>query len=265
MRRLFPPPTPTSPTGTSAPGVAEDRPWTREELADAYAYPERPPSDGAWLRANMVTSLDGAAHHGGLSERLSGPADKRVFGVLRALSDVVVVGAETVRREGYRPARVRTEFAARRAAAGQGPTPAIAVVSASLALDLTLPLFAEPAVPTLVLTGAGAPRDAVAAVRAAGVEVLVAGDGAGVDPRRVKPVLAERGHTRLLCEGGPRLLGQLVAAGALDELCLTTAPKLALGSAPRVAYGEELPLPSELVLTDLLTESGYVFSRYRRV
>jgi riboflavin biosynthesis pyrimidine reductase len=254
MRRLFPAP--------EVPG-AGDRRWEPLELADAYAYPAGPPG-GAWLRANMVTSLDGAAHHGGRSEALSGPADKRVFGVLRALADVVVVGAETVRQEGYRPARRREEFAARRAGAGQAPAPAIAVVSARLDLDFGLPLFTQAAVPTIVITGEGAPPGRVAAARAAGAEVVAAGDGPAVDPRRVKPELAARGHTRLLCEGGPRLLGQLAAAGALDELCLTTAPRLALGAAARVLTGPELAAPRELLLTDLLEESGFLFARYRR-
>lgn len=166
-----------------------DRPWAPAELAEAYAYPaaDDPVRAGrpGWLRANMVSSLDGAAHHEGRSQPLSGEADMRIFGVLRALADAVVVGAETVRKEGYRPARAREVFAARRAAAGQGPAPAIAVVTAGLDLDFTLPLFTEPVVPTLVLTGAGAPADRVAAARAAGAEVLFAGEGVGVDPARV--------------------------------------------------------------------------------
>ncbi|MFP8906004.1 dihydrofolate reductase family protein, partial [Streptomyces atacamensis] len=161
MRRLFPPfEYPAAPT---APGRREppsaDRPWTLEEIADAYAYPAATAGEAGrpWLRGNMVASLDGAAHHGGRSQPLSSDADMRIFGVLRALADAVVVGAETVRREGYRPARRREAFAARREAAGQGPAPAIAVVSASLDLDFSLPLFTEPLVPTLVLTGAAAP------------------------------------------------------------------------------------------------------------
>ncbi|MGP3970690.1 pyrimidine reductase family protein [Streptomyces sp. 6N223] len=266
MRRLFPAPVPAH--------EAEDRPWEPLELADAYAYPAGADAAGAdaagrqagaWLRANMVASLDGAAHLGGRSEPLSGPADKRVFGVLRALADVVVVGAETVRREGYRPARRRPEFAGRREAAGQPPAPAIAVVSASLELDFSLPLFTEARVPTIVLTGEAAPPDRVAAARGAGAEVVVAGRGPGVDPSRVKPELAARGHTRLLCEGGPRLLGQLAAAGVLDELCLTTAPRLALGGAARVLDGPEPTDPQEVELTDLLAESGFLFARYRRL
>lgn len=145
-----------------------DREWTLDELADAYAYPATlGTSHGAphWLRANMVSTLDGAAQHDGRSQAISSAADMRVFGTLRALADVVVAGAETVRLEGYRPARARDAFAARRAAAGQAPAPAIAVVSASLNLDFSLPLFTSPLVPTLVLTGAAAPPPACAPPR----------------------------------------------------------------------------------------------------
>ncbi|MBP8539299.1 dihydrofolate reductase family protein, partial [Streptomyces sp. MK37H] len=146
-----------TPAGISDETSAEDREWALGELADAYAYPEPPhgPS-GACLRANMVSSLDGAAHHDGRSKPLSSDADMRIFGVLRGLADAVVVGAETVRREGYRPARAREAFAERRAALGQSPAPAIAVVSASLDLDFSQPLFTEPLVPTIVITGATA-------------------------------------------------------------------------------------------------------------
>lgn len=261
MRRLFPLPAHPAPAAPAAPAEA-DRDWELLEIADAYAYPE--PGEEGWLRANMVSSLDGAAYHEGRSQALSSAADMRIFGVLRALADVVVVGAETVRLEGYRPARARAEFAARREAAGQGPAAAIAVVSASLELDFGLPLFTDPVVPTLLLTGAGAPADRRSAAEAAGVRVVTAGDGTRVDPLRIKPELARLGHTRLLCEGGPRLLGRLTAAGAVDELCLTVAPRLVAGEASRVTNGPQLPAPVDLRLESVLEEAGFLFTRYRR-
>ncbi|WEV24833.1 pyrimidine reductase family protein [Streptomyces sp. 71268] len=266
MRRLFPPP--SDPTDTEA------RTWSLDELADAYAYPGEagaagPPATAsprptAWLRANMVASLDGAAYHDGRSQPLSSDADMRIFGVLRGLADAIVVGAQTVRQEGYRPAKVREAFAARRAAAGQPPAPAIAVVSASLDLDFSLPLFTAPRTPTLVLTGAGAPAERVAAAEAAGAVVVRAGQGARVDPGLVKGALAERGLTRLLTEGGPTLLGQFVAAGALDELCLSVAPLLASGEAARVVNGPALTVPERFSIASVMEEDGFLFTRYRR-
>ncbi|MEO3975743.1 pyrimidine reductase family protein [Streptomyces sp. CAU 1734] len=248
---------------------ADDREWSFDELADAYAYPAGTRAEGAsgtpWLRANMVSSLDGAAQHDGRSQPLSCDTDMRIFGTLRALADAVVVGAETVRLEGYRPARAREVFAARRAAAGQGQAPAIAVVSASLELDFGLSLFTEPLVPTLVLTGAAAPPDRIRAAERAGAEVVIAGDGPGAEPARIVRALGERGLTRLLTEGGPRLLGQFVAAGTLDELCLTVAPAMTAGDAQRIAGGPGTAVPERFALASVLEEAGFLFTRYRRI
>ncbi|OON80603.1 pyrimidine reductase family protein [Streptomyces tsukubensis] len=246
---------------------ATDREWGLGELADLYAYPS-PPAPGAaapaWLRANMVSTLDGAAHHDGRSQGISSPADMRIFGVLRALADVVVVGAETVRQEGYGAARPRAGLAERRVAAGQGPAPAIAVVSASLALDFSLPLFTEPLVPTLLITGACAPERRVRAAEKAGVRVVTAGSGAGAEPARIRQELAAGGVGRMLTEGGPRLLGQFVSAGVLDELCLTVSPTLAAGDAARIAPGPSREAPDRLTLASVLEEEGFLFTRYRR-
>ncbi|MEU9559316.1 pyrimidine reductase family protein [Streptomyces fumanus] len=258
MRRLFP-----VTDQTAAPD--SDREWSLTELAAAYAYPDRDGGGpGVWLRANMVATLDGAAQHDGRSQPISSAADMRIFGILRALADAVVVGAETVRAEGYRPARAREGLAETRRAAGQGPVPAIAVVSAGLDLDFSLPLFTSPLVPTLILTGAAAPPERIAAAEKAGARVVLAGDGTGVDPARAVQALAGLGHTRLLTEGGPKLLGQFVAAGVLDELCLTVAPMLTAGGAQRIAGGPAMAVPRRLVLASLLEEEGFLFSRYRR-
>jgi riboflavin biosynthesis pyrimidine reductase len=285
MRRLLP---------VTDQTAAVDREWSLDELAEAYAYPAEAyasPAGGtgsgggsgggtgadagsgggagaagrAWLRANMVSSLDGAAQHEGRSQPISSDTDMRIFGTLRGLADAVVVGAETVRLEGYRPARARDAFAERRAAAGQGPAPAIAVVSASLDLDYSLPLFAEPLVPTLVLTGAAAPPDRIRAAEKAGAEVVIAGDGPGVEPARAVQALAQRGLVRLLTEGGPRLLGQFVAAGVLDELCLTLSPMLTAGDAQRIAGGPALAVPERFALASVLEEAGFLFTRYRHI
>lgn len=291
---------PATPSASAVREWLEDREWTLAELADAYAYPvgaERgtavmgrgtagtghgmeagsgtvvdgtetvgavPGRPRAWLRANMVSSLDGAAHHEGRSQPLSSDADMRIFGVLRGLADAVVVGAETVRQEGYRPARAREAFAARRAAAGQRPAPAIAVVTAGMDLDFSLPLFTAPLVPTVVLTGAAAPEGRVAAARAAGAEVVFVGEGASVDPARVPVALADHGYTRLLTEGGPRLLGQFAAVGALDELCLSLAPLVAAGDASRIMNSPGLQIPDRFALESVLEEAGFLFTRYRR-
>ncbi|KAB1977137.1 pyrimidine reductase family protein [Streptomyces triticiradicis] len=263
MRRLFPVTYETAAQALAeAPGAdVTEREWELGELAEAYAYPgDRRP----WLRANMVSTLDGAAQHDGRSQPISNATDMRIFGVLRGLADVVVVGAETVRQEGYRPARAREAFAEPRKAAGQGPAPAIAVVTARLDLDFSLPLFTSPLVPTLVLTGAAAAPDRIAEAERAGARVVIAGDGAGVDPVRAVRALGDLGHTRLLTEGGPRLLGQFIAAGVLDEMCVTLSPMLTAGDAQRIAGGPSVPVPLRFELVSLLEEAGFLYGRYGR-
>ena len=251
MRRLLP----TTPDVTDL--------TTLEGLAAAYAYPRSADARPGrpWLRGNMVASADGAARLDGLSDGLSSTADKRIFGVLRALADVVVVGAETARSEGYRPARARPAFAAERAARGQGPAPVIAVVSGRLDLDLSLPLFTAPLVPTVIVTCSDAPAQALKAAGAV-AEVIIAGEQR-VEPAKAVAALAERGWLRQLTEGGPSLLGQFAAAGVLDELCLSVAPLLVAGDSPRIAHGPQA-LTERLDLVALLEEKGFLFARYTR-
>jgi riboflavin biosynthesis pyrimidine reductase len=213
------------------------------DLAEAYANP----SGGRSLRANMVATVDGAASGGdGLSGSVSGETDKRVFGVLRRLADVVLVGAGTARAEGYRPAKLP-----------------IAVVSGRLDLDLTAPLYAAPAHRTIVLTSESAPVDRLAQAREV-ADVAVCGQDR-VDVAQAVAALRDRGLGHVLCEGGPTLLRQLVAASLLDELCLTVAPGLAGGGAGRILGGEPLPAPAALTLTQLLEDEGWLFARYALV
>ena len=234
------------------------------ELTTAYSYP----TGGRWLRANVVASADGAGTDGatpagapGRSAGLSGPADRRVLGALRALADVLLVGAETVRVERYRPVRPRAQYAAARRAAGRPPAPTVAVVSGSLdGLDPGTPVFADALARGIVLTTEQAPPDRLAALRAV-ADVVVAGERR-VDVVRACDLLAERGLAHMLCEGGPRLLGQVLAAGLLDELCLTVSPLLAGGDAPRVITGMPgLPL-QPLRLAHAVEQDGFLFLRY---
>jgi len=239
------------------PTYAED--LTDADLLTAYAYPEVA-DGGRWLRANMVSTADGAATADGVSGAISGDADRRVFGVLRGLADVVVVGARTVRVEGYGPGRAREEFAKLRKAAGQPPAPAIAVVTNSLDLDFRSALFTEPVVPTIVITGEAAPADRLRAARAVG-DVVVVGGGMVELPRAIQ-AMTERGYRRMLCEGGPHLLAQVAGAGLLDELCLTVSPLLAAGTAGRIVTGAGTAEPLPLRIGHALEQDEYLFLRY---
>jgi riboflavin biosynthesis pyrimidine reductase len=225
-------------------------------LAAAYAY--RSP---AWLRANFVSSADGAAYVDGRSDGLSSDGDKRLFRLLRALADVVLVGAGTARTEKYKPARVRPELAGLR---GDRPAvPPIALVTRTLGLDLASPLFtgAAPEARTIVITCAAAPADA--RQRAAEVaDVIVAGDEK-VDLAGALKALADRGLGQVLCEGGPHLFGDLAAAGLVDELCLTLSPLLAGPGASRIIAGTRFDAARWLRLAHLLTTGdSFLYARY---
>ena len=241
---------------------------TDDDLDAAYAWPGGPERQ-PWVRANMVASLDGAARSpDGLSAGISGDADRRVFGRLRALADVVLAGAGTVRAEGYRPARVKPEFAVRRAAAGQTTVPAIAVVSRSLRLDLASPLFTEAAVRTIVITTTGS--DASARARTAEVADGIEAGESDVDLVAAVAALRERGLHRIHAEGGPTLLGQLAASHLLDEILLTVSPVLAGGAfadgdpVSRILANAVLnDAPRPMHLHHLLEDDGTLFLRYR--
>jgi riboflavin biosynthesis pyrimidine reductase len=228
-------------------------------LADLYAYPSD--SDRPWVRANMIASVDGAAVIDGRSGGLGGPADRRLLAVLRALADVILVGAGTARAEKYRPARPAPALAALRQA--RPATPPIAVVSARLDLDPLTPLLAQaPAdARTIVLTTRSAPIGRRAAI-ARHAELIVA-DTDQLTAGQIIGALATLGHARILAEGGPSLLAQITAEGLLDELCLTVSPVLAGGEARRILSGGPAA-PEPLRLAHVLADDGYLFCRYVR-
>jgi riboflavin biosynthesis pyrimidine reductase len=238
-------------------------------LAGLYAYPEESPhADGRWLRANMITSADGAATADGRSGGLSGEADRMVFGLLRALADVVLVGAGTVRAEAYRPVKIGERWAGLRE--GRTPAPPIAVVSGRLALDPAGRLLhqAPSHARTIVITAESAPADWRAAL-AAKADVIVAGERR-VDLGAAISALIALGHRRILTEGGPHLLGEITEAGLLDEFCLTVSPLLSGTGAGRIIQGTG-PLtdargagPGRLFLAHVLEDQGYLLSRYLR-
>lgn len=232
-------------------GSAPDRELDRDDLAELYAHPE-----GA-LRVNVVASADGAVAVGGVSSGLEAPGDKTVFGVLRELADVILVGAGSVRAEDYRGARTSPEREARRRARGRAPVPPIAVVSTRGDLDPASRLFTDTAVAPLVLVTGEAPESARTDLAAAGAEVVdVSGAGA------IPAALAERGLGRVLCEGGPTLFGALLEAGRVDELCLSLAPQLEGGAAGRIVAGAGSGGPRPLHLASVVAHDDGLLLRY---
>jgi riboflavin biosynthesis pyrimidine reductase len=199
-------------------------------LAALYAHPA--PADGSpWVRANMIATLDGAATGAdGRSGSINGPADHRVFMLLRGLTDVVLVGAGTVRAEGYTELPVREDLAEARAARGQRAELELAVVTRSGDLPERL---LDGDRPPFVLTVADRP-DLDALRRRVGTDRVIAAGAGDVDLGAAVATLAARGLPRVLAEGGPRLLGDLLAQHLVDDLCLTVTPDLVGGPARRV-------------------------------
>lgn len=222
------------------------------------AYAVALPREGAHVRANMVGSVDGTARVRGVSEGLSSPGDKRIFTVLRGLADVVLAGSGTVVAEDYGPARPSAQRRSTRAGRGLAEVPPIAVVSGSLPFGPDARLFAGAEVRPIVLTCERAPQERRRALEPV-ADVVVAGDER-VDLGVALAALAGRGLPRVLCEGGPHLLGELVAGGHLDELCLTVSPTLVGGDLHVLATA--LRAPAALDLRHVLEEDGSLFLRY---
>ncbi len=207
-----------------------------DDLHRAYAPRARP-----WLRVNFVSTVDGAAQGAdGVSKSINNAADKRVFDALRTQADCLVVGAGTLRAEGY-------------------DVPRLPLVVVSRSADLPPTLREAPAGRILMATVASA--DGLAAVREQLGEdnVLVLGEDE-VDLVDLKRRLADRGWADQLCEGGPSLFADLLAAGVVDELCWTIVPRLAGGDAVRIATGAEVDVPLRPAL--LLEQDGTLLGRW---
>lgn len=227
-------------------------------IADLALFYADPP---AGVRANMIFSADGAAAFGGRAGPLSGPVDQQLLAVLRGYADVVLVGAGTARAENYGPVRLSESQQAERHAEGRPDPPPVAVVSRRG--DLPARLFSDPYQPPILVTTertappCGEPADRLSRVFAAGEDT--------VDIARAIEMLSAAGMPRILCEGGPTLLDDLVEAGALDELCVTISPKLAAGQPVRdTDMPSPLTAPVGMRLDHVLVHEDYVFLKYRR-
>jgi riboflavin biosynthesis pyrimidine reductase len=210
---------------------------TAAEIAGEMPRPPR--GDRPFLAANFVATADGRITIGGRTRPIANRADHELFHALRTRFDAVMVGAQTVRVEGY------------------GPMAQTAIlVSRSLDVPPDVGLLAAPGNRVLVLTPS--PGGELPAT-VADVSYLREPDLATA-MRRLR---AEHGIDSVLCEGGSHLLANLIAAGAVDELHLVYAAKLAGGPDPlTVLAGEPLQPPLELALISLHESGGYLFARY---
>jgi riboflavin-specific deaminase-like protein len=240
VRRLLPDPGPT----TVAEQLETYRPW------------EQPHEERPLVAMNFVATVDGRATIGGVSGPIGSEADTTMLAGLRTRFDAVMIGAGTMRAERY--GRLVKKRGAResRERLGLPHDPLMVIVSGRLDLPWDAPLFTEGG-PVLIFTASEAePPEVATSLR------VVRHEGAVNLVEAMRYLRRECGIRALLCEGGPHLHDQLQADRLVDDLFLTTAPKLSGGDAPRIIEGP-LPGVTELELAWLLEEDGELFARYR--
>jgi riboflavin biosynthesis pyrimidine reductase len=223
------------------PGPSEARdaeaPATRDWLLDLYR-----PASSTWVRLNFVVSINGSAVGAdGTSDSLSSRTDRRILGVLREHADVVVVGARTVRREGYASPRHAR----------------LAVVTRSG--DLSGHRLGDSFLRPLIVCPESAVPRVELQLRGRAVEIVPLRSEV-LNPAEVLTGLRERGLPGVVCEGGPTLAAAFLDAGLVDELCLTTAPKLRAPGTPLLPHLAGSPTAQLAHL--LADDAGYLYARW---
>ncbi len=234
-------------------------------LSDLYRHPA---VEGrrAWVRSNFVSSLDGSIQGAdGHSGSINTESDHHVFALHRAHADAILVGAQTVRSEGYRAVDLDPWQRRLRTVEGLSDFPLLAVVTRSL--DLDPGIAANGALPVgdvMILTTDGKTAEQLEPFTTAGIDVVQLGSG-GVDLGAAVRHLAAADYPRILCEGGARLHHDLLAADLLDEMSLTMAPVVVGGEGHRTTVGGPLPdQPAFRLGSALYAEDGALFLNYLR-
>ncbi len=208
----------------------------------------------------MVMGLDGSiAGPDGRSGSISSAPDRAVLAAIRRYADAYLVGAQTVRAERYSAVRAQPEVVERRRASGLAAAPTLAVVSATCRFDWDDVAFTGSEIRPIILT---VERSEPAARQLASrwCDVVVVG-AERVEPGAALTALADRGLTRVTCEGGASLLADMIRSDVLDEIDLTLAPLVT--GAPRPA-GAGPAVLTRMELTQLLEDDGFLFARYLR-
>ena len=230
-------------------------------VLDGLELSQRAGDDRPYIVVNMIATLDGRAAIDGRTAKLGNAGDRALFHRLRAQADAVMVGAGTIRAERYRPLIRDPELRELRARRGLAD-PLAVIVSASLRIDPDIPLLADPDSRIVLMTSSADELEG----GAASVEYLrgECGEEMPLTPllRRLR---REHGVRSIVCEGGPTLNASLLVEDLVDELFLTTAPKVVGGAEPlTIVSGPTLLAPAEFELAGLLELGDHLFARYRR-
>ena len=219
---------------------------------------DRPRVGRPWVMLNMVESVDGATAVDGGASGLNDRDDRSLFLALRAVADVVMNGAETVRSENLGPPRMSEEMASWRKRTGLAPTPEMVVLTRSLDLDPGHRIFSKPDQRATVITGADVEPSRLKTVSEVARVIQVD----PLDGEQIVSALSD--YNVILCEGGPTINAQLIGAGVVDEVNVTIAPKLALGNSKRIAAGPPLQPPLDMRLDRTLVGDESLFLRFVR-
>jgi riboflavin-specific deaminase-like protein len=230
---------------------------TAEELVAALALGAHAPADRPYVVLNMVSTLDGRAALEGNTRGLGGEEDRKLFHLLRTAGDALLVGAGTARIERYGEAVKDEQLRAARERRGLDPVQPTVIVSGRMLLPSDLPLLQATGAPVIVATAADHELEGVDA----DVRYERTGDDLALLLARLR---SEHGFRSLVCEGGPTLASHLLAAGLIDELFLSLAPKLTGGGdEPTITTGRELREPAGAELVWLCEADGELFTRWR--
>jgi riboflavin biosynthesis pyrimidine reductase len=217
---------------------------------------DRAPADRPFVYVNMIMTVDGRTAVDGRSAALGGEADLETLLELRTLADAVLIGTGTLRAEGYARLVGNAERRARRTALGLAGDPLAVLISRRFDIPWEAGLFQAAEQPVLIYTGIDGPVPDVPAP----VEVVVLVDPS---PAAALADLRARGVLALLNEGGPTLVGALVAGGLVDELFLTLTPLLTGDdTAETIVAGGRLPIPAGLTLISVHEHGSELFLRY---
>jgi riboflavin biosynthesis pyrimidine reductase len=221
------------------------------------AYP-RGRLDRPWVMANFITTIDGAAVVDGGSTAINDEDDRAMFAAIRAVPDFILVGAGTVRAENYHPIELDERRSQARLEVGLEEVPHLVVATRSLSLDPEMRVFGNPKRRVTILTDEDAPAERAEALAEVADVVRLRGTGPAdfLHYMRMGKVV--------LCEGGPSLIGQFIAAGLVDEMAVTVAPMLVAGKSKRMASGPAADPPLEMSLDRVLYGDRSLFLRYLR-
>lgn len=255
------------------------------ELAKGYGHLAFPLHPGRpYVISNFVTTLDGVASlgasGGGGGSEISGnnQYDRMVMGLLRAVSDVVIVGAGTLRGSpqhlwtaDYVFPSLSNAFRVLRTVLGKAESPLNVIVTEHGEVDERLPVFQSGKVPVLIVTTASGARQLAEARLPSAVQIGIVKSEGSISAKELLQEVARSFRGKLdmiLVEGGPQLMGDFYAERVLDEQFLTLAPQVAgredAKERPGLVAGKTLApeFPTWGTLTGVKRAASHLFLRY---